>query len=55
MFIDDYAALQRLEREITRQLHDEILITPKVRLVPKGTIPKSEGKAVRVKDLRKKY
>jgi len=55
MFIDDYAALQRLEREITRQLHDEILITPKVRLVPKGSIPKSEGKAVRVKDLRKKY
>ncbi len=55
MFIDDYAALQRLEREITRQLHDEILITPKVRLVPKGSLPKSEGKAVRVKDLRKKY
>ncbi len=55
MFIDDYAALQRLEKEITRQLHDEILITPKVRLVPKGSLPKSEGKAVRVKDLRKKF
>lgn len=55
MFIDDYAALQKLEKEITRQLRDEILITPRVRLVPKGTLPKSEGKAVRVKDLRKQY
>jgi len=55
MFIDDYAALQRLEKEITRQLHDEILITPRVKLVPKGTLPKSEGKAVRVKDLRKQF
>ena len=52
---DDYAALQRLEKEITRRLHDEILITPRVRLVPFGSIPKSEGKAVRVKDLRKQY
>ena len=55
MFIDDYSALQKLEREITRRLHDEILITPKVSLVPKGSLPKSEGKAVRVKDLRKQY
>ena len=55
MFVDDYAALQRLEKEITRQLRDEILITPRVRLVPKGSLPKSEGKAVRVKDLRKQY
>jgi len=55
MFMDDYSALQRLEKEITRQLRDEILITPKVRLVPKGSLPKSEGKAVRVKDLRKQY
>ena len=52
---DDYAFLQRLEKEITRRLRDEILITPKVRLVPFGSIPKSEGKAVRVKDLRKQY
>ena len=52
---DDFGRLQNLEREITRQLRDEILITPKVRLVPKGSLPKSEGKAVRVKDLRIKY
>ncbi len=55
IFIDDMSALQRLEKEITRQLHDEILITPKVRFVPKGSLPKSEGKAVRVKDLRKTF
>ena len=54
-YIDDYARLQSLEKEITRQLRDEILITPKVRFVPRNTLPKSEGKAVRVKDSRKQY
>ena len=52
-FIDDYGYMQRLTKEITRQLKDEILITPRVKLVPKGSLPKQEGKAVRVKDLRK--
>jgi phenylacetate-CoA ligase len=55
LFIDDYAKLQALEKDITRRLRDEILITPRVRLVPKGTLPVSDGKAVRVKDLRKQY
>ena len=56
MFTDDYAQLQRLEKTITRLLKDEILITPKVRLVPKGTLAVSdEKKAVRVKDLRKLF
>ena len=53
--IDDYAALQTLEKSITRMLRDEILVTPKVKLLPKGTLPQSEGKAVRVKDNRKQY
>ena len=52
-FTDDYAFLQNLTKEITRQLKDEILITPRVKLIPKGSLPKQEGKAVRVKDLRK--
>lgn len=52
-FIDDYGYMQRLTKEITRQLKDEILITPRVKLVPKGSLPKQEGKAIRVKDLRK--
>jgi phenylacetate-CoA ligase len=48
--------LQGLAKEITRQLKDEILITPKVRLVKKGSLGASdEKKAVRVKDLRKLF
>ncbi|MBO7557715.1 MAG: phenylacetate--CoA ligase [Bacteroidaceae bacterium] len=55
-FTDDYQHIQNLTREITRQLKDEILITPKVKLVPKGTLAVSdEKKAVRVKDLRKLF
>ena len=56
LFTDDYSRLTQLNKEITRQLKDEILVTPKVRLVPKGSLKASdEGKAVRVKDLRKKF
>ncbi len=51
---DDFSVLQNLSKEITRRIKDEILVTPKVRLVSKGSLPQSEGKAVRVKDLRKK-
>lgn len=54
LFTDDYSALQRLAKEVTRQLKDELLLTPRVRLVGKGSLPAPEGgKAVRVKDLRK--
>ena len=52
-FSDDYSRLQALTREITRQLKDEILLTPVVKLMPKGYMVKQEGKAVRVRDLRK--
>jgi phenylacetate-CoA ligase len=56
LFTDDFPQLRELERTITRQLKDEILVTPKVRLVPKGSLPTSdEKKAVRVKDLRKLF
>ena len=55
LFTDDYARLQVLTKNITRVLKDEILVTPYVKLVPKGTLPQSEGKAVRVKDLRKPF
>ena len=56
LFTDDYKRLQALEKNITRLLKDEILITPKVRLVSKGTLAVSdEKKAVRVKDLRKLF
>ena len=54
LFTDDYSQLQRLTKEITHRLKDEILLTPKVKLVDRGSLPQSDGKAVRVKDLRKK-
>ena len=55
LFTDDFARLQSLTKAITQSLRDEILITPKVKLVPKGTLPRQEGKAIRVKDLRVKF
>ncbi len=53
LYTDDYGVLQRLAKEITRQLRDELLLTPRIKLVAKGSLPVQEGKAVRVKDLRK--
>lgn len=50
---DDYGSLLRLNKEIVHQLRDEILVTPQVKLVQKGSLPQAEGKAVRVRDLRK--
>ena len=49
---DNYIQLENTRKEIVRRLKDEILVTPKVKLVKKGSLPQSEGKAVRVKDLR---
>lgn len=52
---DDYGTLEALTKRIAHSLKDEILLTPKVKLVPGGTLPQTTGKAVRVKDLRKHY
>ncbi len=52
-FTGDNSRLQELTKIITRQLKDELLITPRLKLVDKGTLPVQEGKAVRVKELRK--
>jgi phenylacetate-CoA ligase len=51
---DDYRRLQDLTKTITRHLKDELLITPRVKLVSKGSLPVPEGKAVRVRELRVK-
>ena len=53
-FKGDLAFLDRLQKHITRLLRDEVLLRPQVKLVEPGSIPKSEGKAVRVFDHRKK-
>jgi phenylacetate-CoA ligase len=42
-----------LQNQIATQLRAEILIKPKIELVPPGTLPISEGKAKRVIDNRK--
>ena len=55
LFTDDYSRLLDLEKRIRRALKDEILLTPHIKLVPKGSLPVSEGKAVRVVDKRKVY
>ena len=50
--IDAYKGLERLRERITRELRDEILITPEVDLCEPGSIPVAQGKAVRVIDRR---
>lgn len=54
-FTDDYGKLQHLTCNIARHLHDEILLTPHVKLLAPGSLPINEGKAVRVKDLRRNF
>lgn len=56
LFTEDYSRLQQLAKQITARLRDEILLTPHVKLLPPGALPKNDGgKAVRVKDLRKVF
>lgn len=52
MSINDYKSLDTLRKRITRELRDEILITPDVVLCEPGGIPVAQGKAVRVVDNR---
>lgn len=54
-FKGDLAFLDKLQRHITHLIRDEVLVSPHIKLVEPGSIPKTEGKAVRVFDLRKKY
>ena len=49
---DIYPNMQNMIKDIQAALKSEILLKPQVKLVKKGSLPMSEGKAVRVKDLR---
>ncbi len=51
-FKGDLWQLEKLRKQITEALKSEILLTPKVELVEPDSLPKSEGKAVRVMDKR---
>jgi len=53
-FSGDISRLENITRIISRNIRDEVLVKPIVKLVEPGTIPQSEGKAVRVIDKRKK-
>lgn len=51
-FVEDVRVLTNLQKRIAHRLRGEILMTPRVELVQANTLPKSEGKAVRVTDNR---
>ncbi len=51
-FVEDMRGLTAVQKRITSLLRDELLVTPKVELVQSNTLPKAEGKAQRVQDLR---
>lgn len=50
---DNYVILEGLYKKIRQDLRDEILVTPYLKFVKKGSLPQQEGKAIRVKDLRR--
>lgn len=52
-FSDKIKDLEKFASEVANRLQSGLLFHPKVELVPPGTIPRSEGKAQRVVDLRK--
>uniref|UniRef100_A0A7C5ALI3 Phenylacetate-coenzyme A ligase n=1 Tax=Desulfobacca acetoxidans TaxID=60893 RepID=A0A7C5ALI3_9BACT len=51
-FREDMRYLNALRKRITEALKSELLVTPSVELVEPNTLPKSEGKALRIVDLR---
>lgn len=53
LFSDTVKNLESVEREISSALHSTLNIAAKVKLVEPKTLPRSEGKAVRVIDNRK--
>ena len=52
-FQEDLKYLAGLRKRITEALKSELLVTPLVELVEPNTLPRTEGKALRIVDLRK--
>jgi phenylacetate-CoA ligase len=52
-FMEDMRHLQRLQKTIIHELRSELLVTPRVELVEANTLPRSDGKAVRLLDKRR--
>ena len=53
MFNGDLRKLRKLESDILKAVQDEIVVRPRVEFHEPGSLPRTEGKAVRVVDLRK--
>jgi len=53
-FQEDLKFLKVLQKKITEALKSELLVTPRVELVEHNSLPRGEGKAVRVVDYRVK-
>ncbi len=53
-FQEDLKFLKILQKKITEALKSELLVTPRVELVEHNSLPRGEGKAVRVVDYRAK-
>jgi len=51
--VDNIGEIQQFTKQVADKLASTLLIHPKVELVPPNTIPRSEGKAKRIVDLRK--
>ena len=52
MFDGDLKKLKRLELDITKTIQEEIVVKPKIEFLEPGSLPRTEGKAVRVVDKR---
>ncbi len=52
VFVEDMRELERVRKSISHNLKSELLVTPKVELVEPNSLPRSEGKALRLIDQR---
>ena len=52
VFVEDMRELQRIRKRIAHDLKSELLVTPKVELVEPDSLPRSDGKALRLIDRR---
>ena len=52
VFVEDMRELERVRKRISHNLKSELLVTPKVELVEPNSLPRSEGKALRLIDQR---
>lgn len=52
VFFDDLRQVEAIRQRIAEALREETLVSPRVELVQPGSLPTSEGKAVRVVDKR---